>query len=90
MNISPSMAARFLRASFFPPDSERLLNRTIGEAEEDRFVLSLMCDLVPGGGDEDVVLVPVESRIADLRTAAPFDDAIHRRVRGTVSRAAKP
>src|SRR5215831_6428341 len=67
-------------AWIFAPDTERFLNGTIREAEEYRLRLRLMCHGIPGWGNKDIVIFPVECSVADLRTAAAFDNAIHGRV----------
>src|SRR5215469_30749 len=67
-------------AWIFAPDAERLLNGTIREAEEYRLRLRLMRHGIPGGCNKDIVIFPVECSVADLRTAAAFDNAIHGRV----------
>src|SRR5215475_8025843 len=73
----------------FPPDAERFLNGAIREAEEYRLRLSLMCNGIPGGCNKDIVIFPVECRVADLRTAAAFDNAVHGRVGSAMRRARK-
>src|SRR6185369_13241548 len=66
------------------PQTERLLRRPVGKAEQNRVRIGLVCDFAPRRRDEHVVRVPLEDLSIDAAAPAPLDHAIH----GAVSRAA--
>src|SRR5450759_585564 len=72
------------RWHFLAPQSQRLLYRAVGKAEQYRVVAGVMRDLAPRRHHENVVRRPRERMAANDAATASFDDAIHGPVGGAI------
>src|SRR5207237_8949145 len=73
-----------LRRRFLAPQSQRLLHRPVGIAEQHRFLIGVMRDPAPRRHHENIVRLPLEHAVADAAFAAAFDDAVYGAVSGAV------
>src|SRR5450631_3528442 len=70
--------------AFFPPQSEHVLDRTIGKAEKYRVRSGTVAVCVPTRNDENVARLPVEYGVANDRFTGAFDNGINRAVGGPI------
>src|ERR1700693_68066 len=72
-------------AAIFAEQVKLLLNRTIREAEQHSFVITLVADPLPAWHYEDIARAPLKGLLTDTRTAVPLDRREHGRVCGTIA-----
>src|SRR3546814_6699381 len=70
MSNSSSILFRSRAVPVFPEEIELLLDRTVGVAEENRFLVGFVRDPGPAGHDEHVLRRPLVYLVADARTPA--------------------